>query len=90
MISSAVKSCGRKRLRLARGSEKKIPWWSQNVKEVIRAKKDAFKLLLQNRSSSELQFRYSEARKAAAQAVKCPKNTLVKNLVIGWIPTVHR
>ena len=66
MISSAVESCEQKRLRIARGSDKRTPWWNQDVKEAIRAKKDAFKALLQNRSLSDLQFRYSEARKAAA------------------------
>ena len=49
------------------------PWWNQDVKDAIRAVKDAFKTLLQNRSSSDLQFRYSEARKGAAQAVKMSK-----------------
>ena len=63
IISSAVESCGRKRLRMAGGSEKRTPWWNQDVKETIQAKNDAFKALLQNRSSSDLQFRYSEARK---------------------------
>ena len=43
------------------------------LKEAIRAKKDALKALLQSRSSSDLQFRYSEARKSAAQAVKMSK-----------------
>ena len=33
MISSAVESCGRKRLRMAAGSQKRTPWWNQNVKE---------------------------------------------------------
>ena len=66
MISSAVESCGRKRLRVTASNEKKTPWWSQDVKKVIREKKDAFKALLQNRSSSDLQFRYLEARKSAA------------------------
>ena len=54
--------------KMAAGGEKKT-----NGKETIRAKKDAFKALLQNRSSSDLQSRYSEAQKAAAQAVKIPK-----------------
>ena len=73
MISSAVESCGRKRHRMARGSEKRTPWWNQDLKEAIQAKKDAFKALLQNRSSSDLQTHYSETRKAAAQAVKISK-----------------
>ena len=73
MISSAVESYGQKRLRMATGSEKRTPWWNQAVKEAIRAKKDAFKALLQNKSSSNLQSRYLEARKAAARAVKMSK-----------------
>ena len=73
MISQAVESCGRKRLRMAAGTEKRTPWWNQDVKEAIQAKKDAFKALLQNKSSSDLQSRYSEVRKAAAQAVKKSK-----------------
>ena len=52
-ISSAVESCGQKRLRMAASSEKKTPWWNREVKEAIRAKEDAFRALLQNRSSSD-------------------------------------
>ena len=74
MISLAAKSCGRKRLiRMAAGSEKRRPWWNQNVKEAIRAKKDAFKALLQNRSLFDLQSLYSEARISAAHAIKMSK-----------------
>ena len=54
-------------------SEKRTLWWNQDAEEAIRAKKDAFKSLLQNRSSFDLQSRYSEARKAAAQTVKMSK-----------------
>ena len=49
IISSAAESCGRKRLRMAGDSEKRTPWWNQEVKEAIRAKKDAFKAWLQDR-----------------------------------------
>jgi len=45
----------------------------QNVKEGIQTKKDGFKALLQNRSSSDLQSRYSEEQKAAALTVKKSK-----------------
>ena len=51
-------------------SEKRTPWWNQDVKEAIRAKKDAYKALLQNRSALDLQSWYLEARKAANSAVK--------------------
>ena len=66
----SFESCERKRLRMAAYREKRTSWWNQDVEEAIRAKKDAFKALLQNRSSSDLQSRYSETRKSAAQAVK--------------------
>ena len=58
---------------MAAGCEKRTPWWNQDFKTAIQAKKDAFKALLQNRSSSDLQCQYSEARNAAAQAVKMSK-----------------
>ena len=45
-------------------------WWNQEVKETIRAKKDAFKTWIQDRWSSDLQSRYTEARKSATPAVK--------------------
>ena len=70
IILSAAESCGRKRLRVVGDSEKRTPWWNQEVKEAIRAKKDAFKAWLQDRSSSDLQSRYTEAQKAATSAVK--------------------
>ena len=73
IILSAAESCGRKRLRVADDSEKRTPWWNQEVKEAIRVKKDAFKAWLQDRSSSDLQSRYTEARKAAILAEKKSK-----------------
>ena len=73
IISSAAESCRRKRLRVAGDSEKRTPWWNQEVKEAIRAKKDAFKAWLQDTSSSDLQSRYTEARKMATSAVKKSK-----------------
>ena len=73
IISSAAESCGRKRLRVAGDSEKRTPWWNQEVKEAIRAQKEAFKAWLRNRSSSNLQSRYTEARKAATLAIKKSK-----------------
>ena len=59
IISSAAESCGRKRLRVAGDSEKRTPWWNQEVKEAIRAKKGAFKAWLRDRSSSDLTSWYT-------------------------------
>ena len=58
---------------MAGGSEKRTPWWNQKVKKAIRAKKDTFKALLLDRSSFDLQFRYTELRKTATSAVKKSK-----------------
>ena len=54
-ISLAVENYEQKRLRMSAGSEKKTSLWNQGVEEAIRAKKDAFKALLRNRSSFDLQ-----------------------------------
>ena len=73
IISSAAESCGRKRLRAAGDSEKRTPWWNQEVKEAIRAKKHAFKALLLDRSWFYLQSRCTEERKAVSLAVNKSK-----------------
>ena len=49
--------------------------WNQKVKDAFRAKKDAFKALLKDESSCDLQSRYTEARKAATSAVKKSKKS---------------
>ena len=41
--------------------------------KMLKKLSDAFKDLLQNKSSFDLEFRYSKARKVAAQAVKMSK-----------------
>ena len=76
IISSAAKSCGRKLFRVAGDSKKRTPWWNREVKEAIRAKKDAFKALLQDRSSFDLQSRYTKVRKAATSTIKKFKEKL--------------
>ena len=43
IILSAVECCGEKRFRVPADSEKRTPWWNQDVKETISAKKDAYK-----------------------------------------------
>ena len=39
VISSAAECCGRKRLRKTGESEKRTPWWNDDVKQAIRMKK---------------------------------------------------
>ena len=69
VIAFATNCCGRKRIGGTKSSEKRTPWWNQEVKEAIRAKKVAYKAWLANKSSLELRSQYSEARKAAATKV---------------------
>ena len=61
---------------MASNSEKRTSWWNEEVKEAIGAKKDAFKTLLQDRSTSDFQSRCTKARKAATSAVKKFKEKL--------------
>ena len=68
-ISLAAESCERKRLRVAGDSDKRTPWWIQEVKEAILERKDAFKALFKDRSLSDFQSRYTEERKAATSVV---------------------
>ena len=44
IISSAAEFYGRKRLRVASDSERRISWWNQKIKEAIRANQDAIKI----------------------------------------------
>ena len=73
VITSATNCCARRRVGGTKSSEKKAPWWNQEVKEAIYAKKVAYKALLANKSSLELRSQYSEARKAATAKVEMSK-----------------
>ena len=78
VITSATNCCGRKRVGRTKSSEKRTPWWNQEIKEAICAKKVAYKAWLANKSSLELRSQYSEARKAAATKVKLSKERVWK------------
>ena len=78
VITSATNCCRRKRVGGTKSSEKRTPWWNQEVKQAIRAKKVAYKAWLANTSSLELRSQYSEARKAATAKVKLSKESAWK------------
>ena len=73
VITSATNCCGCKRVGGTKSSEKRTPWWNQEVKKAIRTKKVACKARFANKSSVELRSQYSEARKAAVTKVKLSK-----------------
>ena len=54
-------------------SEKRTPWWNQEVEEAIRTMKDTIKALFQDRTLSDLQSWYTETLQAATSAVKKSK-----------------
>ena len=60
------------------GSKKRTAWWNQEVKEVIHAKKTAFRAWLTNKLFEQLQLWYSAARKIAATIVKHSKEKSLK------------
>ena len=70
VITSATNCCERKRVGGTKSSEKRTPWWNQEVKQAIHAKKVAYEAWLANKSSVEFRSQCSVARKAAATKVK--------------------
>ena len=58
------------------GSEKRTAWWNQEVKEVIRAKKTAYRAWLTNNSSEQFRMRYSATRKTVTNTVKRSREKL--------------
>ena len=79
-ITSAAASCGCKRVGGQTDSEKITGWSNHKVKEVICTKKTAFRAWLTNRSSEQLQLRYSAVRKTAATIVKQSKEKSWKKI----------
>lgn len=72
VTASAVKSCGQKRLCVSHGDVKKTPWFNQEVRDALRAKKRAFRSWLQN-PSAHTREEYVEARKEAVKTAKDAK-----------------
>ena len=80
MISSAVKSCEQKQLRMTATGEKRALWWNQDVKKDTRAKKNmltkpcckTFNHLICNPSIPRRQM-------LLLRQEKCPKNAIGKS-----------
>ena len=81
MISSAVESCRRKQLRMV--VRKEHLSGTKMLQKLTEQRKMRLKALLQNRSSFDLQSRYSEARKVATQVVKMSKEYSARSSVVG-------
>ena len=70
ILRSAVEVCGESR---ARRERHRTAWWSKEVQEAVRAKKLAYRKLL-NQGSEEARLAYIEAKKEAKVKVRKAKN----------------
>ena len=69
ILRSAVEVCGESR---ARRERRRTAWWSKEVQEAVRAKKLAYRKLL-NQGSEEARLAYNEAKKEAKVRVRKQK-----------------
>jgi len=56
------------------------PWWNQEIKDAIQAKKVAWNAWLQKKGDSYLCSRYAERRKCGALTVKTSKTQCLENI----------
>ena len=70
ILRSAVEVCGETRVRRER---RRTAWWSKEVQEAVRAKKLAYRKLL-DQGSEEAKVAYNEAKKEAKMRVRKAKN----------------
>ena len=70
ILRSADEVCGKSRVRRER---RRTAWWSKEVQEAVRAKKLAYRRLL-NQGSEEARLAYNETKKEAKVKVRKAKN----------------
>lgn len=46
IVDAAVRSCGRKVFGVCRGGNFRIRWWTSEVRDVVRLKKEFYRVLL--------------------------------------------
>ncbi|KAK7889103.1 hypothetical protein WMY93_024663 [Mugilogobius chulae] len=68
IVNAAAQSCGRKVSGACRGGNPRTRWWTPEVRDAVRLKKECYKALLAC-STPEAVDRYLQAKRAAARAV---------------------
>ncbi|KAM6943915.1 ectonucleoside triphosphate diphosphohydrolase 2-like [Lycodopsis pacificus] len=68
IVDAAARSCGRKVIGACRGGNPRIRWWTPEVREAVKLKKETFRAWLAQ-GSPEASERYRQARRAAAAVV---------------------
>jgi len=74
ILSSATESCGLKSVGPAPGGHLRTSWWTKEVQEIVKEKKNAFVKWLNDKSDSN-RLVYIRAKKSASEAVKKAKKT---------------
>ena len=68
IVDTAVRSCGRKVSSACRGSNPRTRWWTPELRDAVKLKKESYQAWLA-RGTPEAANRYWHAERAAAQAV---------------------
>ncbi|KAK7884420.1 hypothetical protein WMY93_027543 [Mugilogobius chulae] len=68
IVNAAAQSCGRKVSSACRGGNPRTRWWTPEVRDAVRLKKECYKALLAC-STPEAVDRYLQAKRTAARAV---------------------
>uniref|UniRef100_A0A673BTI1 Reverse transcriptase domain-containing protein n=1 Tax=Sphaeramia orbicularis TaxID=375764 RepID=A0A673BTI1_9TELE len=68
IVEAAARSCGRKVSGACRGGNPRTRWWTPEVRDAVKLKKESYRALLA-RGTPEAADGYRKAKRAAAQAV---------------------
>ena len=68
IVNAAARSCGRKICRACRGGIRRTRWWTPEVRDAVKCKKESYRAMLA-RGTPETANLYRQAKRAAARAV---------------------
>ncbi|KAI3364546.1 hypothetical protein L3Q82_011335 [Scortum barcoo] len=69
IVDAAVRSCGRKVSGACRGGNPRTRWWTPEVRDAVRLKKESYRTMLACGTPDNAVDRYRQAKQAAARAV---------------------
>ena len=68
IVEAAARSCGRRVSGACRGGNPRTRWWTPDVRDAVKLKKESYRVLLAH-GTPEAADRYRQAKRAAARAV---------------------
>ncbi|KAI3351342.1 hypothetical protein L3Q82_005883 [Scortum barcoo] len=69
IVDAAVRSCGRKVSGACRGGNPRTRWWTPEVRDAVRLKKESYRTMLACGTPDDAVDRYRQAKQAAARTV---------------------